>query len=72
MCEKVIFANLVTFVTVPAKIGHVGTNYTPSHNMSCFSIGIEYFHSVTCIVKPTKCLIIDENIMATESWNTKL
>ena len=50
----------------PAKIGHVGTNYTPSHNISYLSIGIEYFHSVTCIVKPTKCLISAENCMATE------
>ena len=42
-------------VTGPAKIGHVGTNYTLSHNMSYLRIGIEYFHFVTCIVKPTKC-----------------
>ena len=43
--------------TGPVKIGHVGTNYTPPHNISCLSTGIEYFYSVTCILKPTKSLI---------------
>ena len=38
------------YVTGPAKTGHVGTNYTPSHNRSYLSIGIKYFHSVTCII----------------------
>ena len=32
---------ITPYVTGPAKIGHVGTNYTPSHNMSYLSIGIE-------------------------------
>ena len=59
-------------VTGPAKIGHVGTNYTLSHTMPYFSTAKEYFHSVTCIVKPTKCLISAEKFIATELWNTKL
>ena len=41
-------------MTTPMKIGHVGTNYTASHNMSYLSTRIEYFHSVTCIVQLTK------------------
>ena len=42
--------SLLEYVTGPAKIGHAGTNYTLSHNMSYFISEIEYFHSVTCIV----------------------
>ena len=49
------------FATGPAKIRHMGTNYIPPHNISS---GIQYFHSVTCIAKPTKCLISAENFMA--------
>ena len=58
-------------MTGPTKIGYVGTNYTLSHNMSYLSTEVEYFHSVTCIVKPTKCLISAENFIVTELWNTK-
>ena len=36
--------------------------------MSYLSNGIAYFHSVTCIAKPTKCLTSAENCVATESW----
>ena len=52
------------FVTGPAKRGHVGTNYIPSHYKSYLSSGIKYLHSVTCIIKPIRCLISDENCMA--------
>ena len=52
------------YVTGSVKIGHVGTNYTPPHNISYHSTGIEYFHSVPCIVKPIKRLICTENCMA--------
>ena len=50
-------------MTGPAKIGNVGTNYTLPHNISYLNTGIEYFHSVTCILKPTKCLISAEIVM---------
>ena len=52
-------------VTGPAKIGHVGTNYSPSHNRLYQGTGITYLHSVTCIIKPTKSLIIGENCIIT-------
>ena len=55
------------YVTGPAKIGHVGTNYTLSHNVSYLSTGIEYFYPITCIVKPTTYLILAKYFMATES-----
>ena len=42
---------LNTIVTGPVKIWHVGTNYTPLHNISYRSTGIEYFHCVTCSLK---------------------
>ena len=42
----------------------VGTNYTLSHNKSYLSTAMEYFHSVTCAIQPTKYLIIAENYMA--------
>ena len=71
LLRKDAFHN-VQYMTGPAQIGHVGTNYTPSHNISYLSTGIEYFYSVTCIVNPTKCLIRVEGFMATESYNTKL
>ena len=45
----------LVYVTGPAKIGHVGTNYIPLQNTSYLRTGIEYFHSAICIVKPTKC-----------------
>ena len=49
---------LSQFVTEPAKIGNVGTNYTLSHNISYRSIGIEYFHSVTFVLNQlAKCFI---------------
>ena len=31
----------LTFVTGPAKIGNVGTNYIPLHNISYLSTGVE-------------------------------
>ena len=50
-CNRIDCASLVIInVTRPAKIGHVGTNYTPSHNRSYLSTGTEYLHSVTCII----------------------
>ena len=56
-------------MTGPAKIEHVGTKYTLPYNISYLSTGIEYFHSVTCILKPTKFLISAENFMAKQQWN---
>ena len=59
-------------MTGPAKIGHVGTNYTLSHNISYLSTGIEYVQSVTGILMPAKCCISAENFIATQQRNTKL
>ena len=59
-------------VTGPAKVGHVGTNYTLAHNISYFFTGIEYVQSVTVILTPTQCFISAENFIATQQWNTKL
>ena len=47
----------------PVKVRYVGTNYTPSHNRSYLSIGIEYLLSVTHIIQPIKS-IGDENCMS--------
>ena len=44
---RVIFQNSVTYVTGPAKTGHVGTKYTLLLNESHLVTGTEYFHSVT-------------------------
>ena len=52
------------YVTGPAKIGLVGTNYTLPHNISYLSIGIEHIYSVTYIVKLSMWLISAENFMA--------
>ena len=49
-----------SYVTGPAKTGHVGTNYTQSLYRSYLSIGNVYFHSVTCIMMPIKCILRDE------------
>ena len=35
------------YVTGLAKTGHLGTNYTLSHERSYLSIGTDYVHSVT-------------------------
>ena len=51
-------------MTEPAKTGHVGTNYSPSHYRLYLSTGTEYLHSVTCIIKPIKCLLRVENCIA--------
>ena len=48
-------------VTGPAKTGHVGTNYTPLLYWSYLITGKVYFHSVTCIIMPMKCLLSAEN-----------
>ena len=37
------------YVNGPAKIGHVGTNY--------ISYLSTHMHSITCFIKPMKCLI---------------
>ena len=47
-----------------AKMGHVGTKYTTSHNRPYLSNGIEYLHSVTIAIIPIKYVINAENIMA--------
>ena len=52
---KINGSDIRTYVTKPAKTGHVGTNYTPSLCWSYLSIGKVYFHSVTCIMMPIKC-----------------
>ena len=54
----------VQYVTGPAKTGHVGTNYTTSLYRSYLSIAKVYFHSVTCIMMPMKCLQKAENCNA--------
>ena len=51
-----------TYVTGPTKIGHVGTNYTPSHNRTYLSVEIEYLHSVTVVIKSMNCLISVKNM----------
>ena len=48
---------LSSYVTGPAKTGHVGTNYTPSLYRSYLSAGIVYLYSVKCIMMPVKCLL---------------
>ena len=63
---------MLVYVTGPAKTGHVGTNYTPSLYRSYLSIGTEYLHSVTCILKPIKCLLRAENCIAIALWYKKL
>ena len=54
----------IIYVTRPAKIGHVGTNYTLSHSRSYLSTGIENLYSVTCIIQPIKCLPCAKNCIA--------
>ena len=54
----------MVFVTGPAIIGHVGTDYTLSHNGSYLSDEVEYLHSITCIIRPIKCIKDAENFMA--------
>ena len=41
-----------------------GHKLHPPHNWSYLSIGIQYFHSVTCILKPTKFLISAQYFIA--------
>jgi len=41
-----------------AQIGHVDTNYIISHNKSYLSTGIEYFHSVACVINSEKSLTV--------------
>ena len=55
--NTVIVDNQSSNVTGPAKTGHVGTNYTPSLYRSYLSTGKVYFHSITCIMMPMKCLL---------------
>jgi len=55
------------YVTEPKKTGHVGTNYTPSHNKSFLSAATEYLWPVICTIKPTKCLMMIENFRAIKS-----
>ena len=52
------------YVTGPAIIGHVGTDYTLSHNGSYLSDEVEYLHSITCIIRPIKCIKDAETFMA--------
>ena len=58
------FSTYYQIVTEPAKTGHVGTNYIPSLYRSYLSIGKVYFHSVTCVMMPIKCLLRTENCSA--------
>ena len=55
-------------VTGPANIGRVGTNYIPPQNIAYLSTGIEYIHSVPCMLTPTKCSITAEHFMANQYW----
>jgi len=48
---------LLVYVTWPVKTGDVGTNYILSHERPFLSIETEYFCSVTCTIKPFKCVI---------------
>ena len=57
------------YVTGLAKTGHVGTNYTPSHNRLYLSTRMEYLYFVTCIIKPCNCLICAENCMAIPTYH---
>ena len=59
-CSHVVAYN----VTGPAKTGHMGTNYTLSHNRSYHSTETEYLHFVTCIINPVKCLLRAEICIA--------
>ena len=76
MCYLLLFVfnhkTSLKFVIGPAKTGHVGTNYTPSHYRSYLSIGTEYLHSVTCHHKPIKCLQRVENGIVIAKWYKKL
>ena len=40
----------------PAKTGHVGTKYILLLNKSFRATGIEYCHSVTCVIKQARLL----------------
>ena len=60
------------YVTGPAKTGHVGTNYTLSLYRSYLSTGTEYLHSITCIIRPIKCLPGAENCTVIAYWYKKL
>ena len=64
--ENIPIAHLykVNIVTGPAKTGYVGRNYTLSLYRSYLSSGIVYFHSVTCIMMPIKCLLRVESCNA--------
>ena len=52
------------YVTGPAKPGYVSTNYALSLYRPYRSNGTEYLYSVTCIIKPIKCLLRAENGIA--------
>ena len=60
------------YMTGPAKTGHVDTTYPRSHNRSYLSVGIEYLHSVTCIINPGRCLISVENGIVIPGCHKKL
>ena len=64
VCGGPLFTNPVTYVTGPAKTGHVGTNYTPSLYRSYLSPGIVFLHSVTYIMMSIKYLLRAENCNA--------
>ena len=65
---NIILCILYNYVTWPAKIGHVGTSYTPSLYRSYLSTGIVYLHSVTCIMMSIKCVLRAENCNAIAEW----
>ena len=71
MCKWYVNMNN-TYVTGPAKTGHVGTNYTWSLKDSYLSTVTEYFHSVTCIILPNKFIQNAENFIAIACWDKKL
>ena len=65
-------SQLYVYVTGPAKIGHVGTNYTLSHNREYLSTGVEYLHSGTFGIKPIDYLMHAETFKAIAWWYKKL
>ena len=44
--NRIILVHLTSNVIRPAKTGHVGIRYIPSHNRSCLYFGVHYLHSV--------------------------
>jgi len=61
-----------SFVTGPAKTGHVGTNNTSSPLRSYLSTVAKYMRSVACTIKPNAFLLSVQNFIAIAYWYKKL